>query len=88
MTTEHPVAPGRCDLFINRKVVVEIKNAKELTADNAGQLMGYMQQRSVSHGLLLNFPKPGHGHIPQAMYHKDWTRQIVEQLLPTLNPEL
>ena len=73
----------RCDLFINRKVVVEVKNSRELTLDNRGQLRGYMQGLSVSHGLLLNFPRPNRGQAPQAEHHENWTDPLIRQILPS-----
>lgn len=47
------------DIFVDGKVIVEIKVAKLLTEDYAAQLLNYLKATEIEVGLLLNFgPKP------------------------------
>jgi GxxExxY protein len=47
------------DILVDRKVIVEIKAAKALAAENEAQLLNYLKATDVEVGLLLNFgPKP------------------------------
>jgi GxxExxY protein len=47
------------DIFIDGKVIAEIKAAKSLTEDHAAQLLNYLKATDIEVGLLLNFgPKP------------------------------
>ena len=43
------------DLFINQKVIVELKAAKNITNEHEAQLLGYLKSSRVEHGLLINF---------------------------------
>ena len=73
-----------CHLFINGKVVVEMKNVQTLTEHHAGQLREYMRLLFTSSGLLLNFPRPyPQARVPQAMYHKSSAQHHVEPVFPT-----
>lgn len=47
------------DMLIDNKVIVEIKAAKSLAAENEAQLLNYLKATDIEIGLLLNFgPKP------------------------------
>ena len=47
------------DVLIDDKVIVEIKVAKSVTAENEAQLLNYLKATDIEVGLLLNFgPKP------------------------------
>lgn len=47
------------DILIDNKVIVEIKAAKGLAAENEAQLLNYLKATEIEVGLLLNFgPKP------------------------------
>jgi GxxExxY protein len=47
------------DLLIENKVIVEIKAAKNVVAENEAQLLNYLKATQIEVGLLLNFgPKP------------------------------
>ena len=47
------------DLLVDDKVVVEIKAAKNVIAENEAQLLNYLKATPIEVGLLLNFdPKP------------------------------
>ena len=43
------------DLFINQKVIVELKAAKNITNEHEAQLLGYLKSSRIEHGLLINF---------------------------------
>ena len=47
------------DILVDNKVIVEIKAAKKLTAENEAQLLNYLKATEIEIGLLMNFgPKP------------------------------
>lgn len=47
------------DILIDDKVIVEMKAAKSLAAENEAQLLNYLKATDIEVGLLLNFgPKP------------------------------
>lgn len=47
------------DILVDNKVIVEIKAAKSLAAENEAQLLNYLKATDIEIGLLLNFgPKP------------------------------
>ncbi|HEY3102938.1 MAG TPA: GxxExxY protein [Pyrinomonadaceae bacterium] len=43
------------DLFVESKLVVEIKACKCLVDDHIAQLLGYLRASRIEHGLLINF---------------------------------
>jgi GxxExxY protein len=48
------------DILVDNKVIVEIKAARSLAAENEAQLLNYLKGTDIEVGLLLNFgPKPG-----------------------------
>jgi len=47
------------DMLVDNKVIVEIKAAKSLAAENEAHLLNYLKATDIEIGLLLNFgPKP------------------------------
>ena len=47
------------DLLVDKKVIVEIKAARELAPAHEAQLLNYLKATDIEVGLLLNFgPKP------------------------------
>jgi GxxExxY protein len=47
------------DILVNHQVIVEVKAAKALGAENEAQLLNYLRATDLEVGLLLNFgPKP------------------------------
>ena len=46
------------DLFIDNKLVVEIKACRCLVDDHVAQLLGYLRASRIEHGLLINFGGP------------------------------
>jgi len=45
----------RCDLFIEKSVVVELKSVKEITPGFEAQLLTYMKLLKAPKGILINF---------------------------------
>ena len=46
------------DLFIENRLIVEIKACKTLVNEHAAQLFGYLRATGIEHGLLINFGAP------------------------------
>jgi GxxExxY protein len=48
-----------CDLFVENKVIIEIKATRNLLPEHDAQLLNYLKATDIEIGLLLNFgPKP------------------------------
>ena len=43
------------DILVENKIIVELKAAKNLSADNEAQLLNYLKATGIEVGLLLNF---------------------------------
>ena len=46
------------DLFVDGKLLVEVKAVRTLTDEHVAQLLGYLRASGVEHGLLINFGGP------------------------------
>jgi GxxExxY protein len=46
------------DLFVDNRLIVEIKAAKALADEHTAQVLGYLRASRIEHGLLLNFGAP------------------------------
>lgn len=46
------------DLFVENKLVVEVKACRGLIDDHVAQLLGYLRASRIEHGLLINFGSP------------------------------
>ena len=46
------------DLFVENRLVVEIKACRTLIDDHIAQLLGYLRASRIEHGLLINFGSP------------------------------
>ena len=46
------------DLFIDNRLIVELKAAKTLADEHVAQLLGYLRASRNEHGLLMNFGAP------------------------------
>ena len=46
------------DLFVENRLVVEIKACRGLIDDHVAQLLGYLRASRLEHGLLINFGGP------------------------------
>jgi GxxExxY protein len=43
------------DLFVDNRLIVELKAAKALADEHLAQIPGYLRSSRVEHGLLMNF---------------------------------
>ena len=43
------------DLFVESKLIVELKACKALVPEHTAQLLGYLRACHIEHGLLVNF---------------------------------
>lgn len=43
------------DLFIENRLIVELKVCKTLAKEHVAQILGYLRACRISHGLLINF---------------------------------
>ena len=43
------------DLFIDGRLIVELKAARALADEHVAQLLGYLRASRIEHGLLMNF---------------------------------
>ncbi|MCK5508498.1 MAG: GxxExxY protein [Desulfobacterales bacterium] len=43
------------DLFVESKLIIELKACKALAPEHTAQLLGYLRACHVEHGLLINF---------------------------------
>ena len=43
------------DLFVDNRLIVEIKAARTLADEHTAQVLGYLRASRIEHGLLLNF---------------------------------
>jgi len=46
------------DLFVNDRLIVELKAVKALADEHTAQLLGYLRASRIEHGLLMNFGSP------------------------------
>lgn len=46
------------DLFIKKRLVVELKAGRDVCAEHVAQLLGYLRSSRIEHGLLINFGAP------------------------------
>jgi len=46
------------DLFVESKLIVELKACKALIPEHTAQLLGYLRACHIEHGLLINFGAP------------------------------
>jgi GxxExxY protein len=55
----HVVGDFDADIFVERKVILELKAVEELCSAHEAQLINYLRASDIEVGLLLNFgPKP------------------------------
>lgn len=46
------------DLYVENRVIVELKASKALADENIAQILGYLRSSRIEHGLLVNFGAP------------------------------
>jgi len=53
-----PLGDYFADLFVDHRLIVEIKACKALASEHVAQLLGYLHSSRIEHGLLINFGAP------------------------------
>jgi len=48
----------KADLFIDNRLICEIKGCSSLVDEHVAQLLGYLRASRIEHGLLINFGAP------------------------------
>ena len=43
------------DLFVDNRLIIELKAAKALADEHVAQILGYLRASRIEHGLLINF---------------------------------
>jgi len=46
------------DLFVDGRLIVELKACRTLADEHVAQLLGYLRASRIEHGLLINFGSP------------------------------
>lgn len=46
------------DLFVEEKIIIELKTAKCIGNDHIAQILGYLRASKIKHGMLINFGSP------------------------------
>ncbi len=46
------------DIFVDNRLIVELKACKTLADEHTAQLLGYLRASRLEHGLLINFGAP------------------------------
>ncbi|HEY1107294.1 MAG TPA: GxxExxY protein [Opitutaceae bacterium] len=46
------------DLFIDGRLIVELKACRALADEHVAQMLGYLRASHIEHGLLINFGSP------------------------------
>jgi GxxExxY protein len=54
----HPVGEGRLDLFVDRRLIVELKAVEALLPIHTAQILSYLKTIQCRTGLLINFNVP------------------------------
>jgi GxxExxY protein len=53
-----PLGDYFADLFVDNRLVIEVKACRRLADEHVAQLLGYLRSSRVEHGLLINFGAP------------------------------
>ncbi len=46
------------DLFVDNRLIIELKACRALADEHTAQLLGYLRASRLEHGLLINFGSP------------------------------
>ena len=69
----------RVDLFVEQRVIVELKSVEKLAPVHGKQLLTYLRLMNLQVGLLINF---------NSAYLKDGLHRVVNNLSPSASPRL
>jgi len=48
----------KADLFVDKRLICEIKGRRSLIEEHIAQLLGYLRASRIEHGMLINFGSP------------------------------
>lgn len=68
----------RCDLFIENKIVVELKAVEKIIPVHEAQIMTYMNLLDVAKGILINFNCTNLFHEGQKTYVNESFRSLLD----------
>jgi GxxExxY protein len=69
----------RCDLFVDERMVVELKAVKDLHAIQESQLLTYMRLLEVPKGMIINFSCNNIFHEGQKTFVNDHFRNLPKE---------
>ena len=55
---DYGIGDYNADLFVDNRLIIELKAAKALADEHAAQILGYLRASHLEHGLLMNFGAP------------------------------
>lgn len=70
-------APLRCDLFIEKKIVVELKSVQAIIPVHEAQIITYMKLLRAPKGILLNFYCTNLFKEGQRTYVNEYFKQLI-----------
>jgi GxxExxY protein len=53
-----PLGDYFADLFVDRRLIVELKAVRAITDEHVAQILGYLRSSKIETGLLINFGAP------------------------------
>ena len=53
-----PLGAYEADLFLDNRLIIEVKACKTLADEHTAQILGYLRASRIEHGLLINFGAP------------------------------
>ena len=53
-----PLGMYEADLFLDNRLIIEVKACKTLADEHTAQILGYLRASRIEHGLLINFGAP------------------------------
>lgn len=71
----------KADLFVENRLIVELKAVRHVADEHVAQLLGYLRASRVEHGLLVNFG------APKFQIKKCIINDVIEQTSSLVFPE-
>lgn len=71
----------KADLFVENRLIVELKAVRHVADEHVAQLLGYLRASRVEHGLLVNFG------APKFQIKKYIINDVIEQTSSLVFPE-
>jgi GxxExxY protein len=71
----------KADLFIEDRLIAELKAVRQMADEHVAQLLGYLRTSRIEHGLLINFG------APRFQIKKYIINDVIEQTGQTIFPD-